>query len=113
MKRYFLPTMVMLALPITAYANCPEMSVADMKGVAGGDYPQQYEVAELEAAANCKMSFSGNPDMAALNAKIKGNPDLPSLADRIPAEPLVMVPYDSVGKYGGTLDVLSNATEAG
>ena len=59
------------------------------------------------------MSFSSNPDIAALNAQIKGNPDLPSLADRIPAEPLVVVPYDSVGKYGGTLDVLSNATEAG
>ena len=59
------------------------------------------------------MSFSTNPDIAALNAKIKGNPDLPGLADRIPAEPLVVVPYDSVGKYGGTLDVLSNATEAG
>ena len=47
-----------------------------------------------------------NPDIAALNAKIKGNPDLPPLAERIPAEPLVVVPYDTVGKYGGTLDVL-------
>ena len=44
---------------------------------------------------------------------IKGNPGLPALADRIPEEPLVVVPYDSVGRYGGTLDVLSNATEAG
>ena len=87
--------------------------MADMKGVKSGAYPQQYEVSEFEAAAGCKMTFSSNPDAAALNAKIKGNPDLPPLAERIPQEPLVVVPYDSIGKYGGTLDVLSNATEAG
>ena len=113
MKKYFLATMAMLALPLSAHASCPAVSVADMKGVADGAYPQQFEKAEFEAAAGCSMSFSANPDSAALNAKIKGNPDLPPLADRIPAEPLVVVPYDSVGKYGGTLDVLSNATEAG
>ena len=32
---------------------------------------------------------------------------------RRPAEPLVTVPYDRIGRYGGTLDVLSNATKAG
>ena len=100
-----------LVLP-AAYASLTAVTVAEMKGVAEGAYPQQYEL-EFEAAANCTMSFSANPDIAALNSKIKGNSDLPALADRIPAEPLVVVPYDSVGKYGGTLDVLSNATEAG
>jgi peptide/nickel transport system substrate-binding protein len=59
------------------------------------------------------MEFSANPESEALNARIHGNPALPALAERLPAEPLVVVPYDSVGKYGGTLDVLSNATEAG
>jgi peptide/nickel transport system substrate-binding protein len=113
MKKYFLSTLALLALPVSAYASCPAVTVADMKGVAEGAYPQQFEKAEFEAAAGCTMSFSVNPDSAALNAKIKGNPALPSLAERIPAEPLVVVPYDSVGKYGGTLDVLSNATEAG
>ena len=113
MKKTLLTALAMLALPATAYANCPAITVADMKGVSPGAYPQQYEKAEFEAAAGCSMSFSSNPDIAALNAQIKGNPDLPPLADRIPAEPLVVVPYDSVGQYGGTLDVLSNATEAG
>lgn len=103
----------MVALPIGAYASCPAITVSDMMGVAPGAYPQQYEKAEFEAAAGCTMSMSGNPDSAALNAKIKGNPGLPSLAERIPEEPLVVVPYDSIGQYGGTLDVLSNATEAG
>ncbi|MFA9419493.1 MAG: ABC transporter substrate-binding protein, partial [Gammaproteobacteria bacterium] len=44
---------------------------------------------------------------------IHGNPKLPALADRLPQEPLVVAPYDSIGKYGGTFDALSNATESG
>ncbi|MYH89809.1 MAG: ABC transporter substrate-binding protein, partial [Gammaproteobacteria bacterium] len=96
-----------------AQANCPAVTVADDKGVAAGKYPQQYELSEFESLAGCKLSFSENPDIGALNARIRGNPEMPSLAERLPAEPLVMAPYDSIGQYGGTLDVLSNATEAG
>ena len=95
-------------------ASCPAVTVADDKGVPSGAYPQQYDLAEFQSLANCTLSFSANPDSAALNARIRGNPALPSdLANRIPSEPLVYAPYDSIGKYGGTLDVLSNATEAG
>jgi len=94
-------------------AGCPAVTVADMKGVKAGAFRQQYDLAEFEKAANCKMSFSGNPAMAALNSKIGGNPKLPPLSERLPQEPLVVAPYDKIGKYGGTLDVLSNATEAG
>jgi len=113
MKKSLFTAVAMVALPLGAYANCPAITVSDTMGVAPGAYPQQYEKSEFEAAAGCTMSMSGNPDSAALNAKIKGNPALPSLAERIPAEPLVVMPYDSIGQYGGTLDVLSNATEAG
>ena len=95
-------------------ASCPAVTVADDKGVPSGAYPQQYDLAEFQSLANCTLSFSANPDSAALNARIRGNPALPSdLANRLPSEPLVYAPYDSIGKYGGTLDVLSNATEAG
>ncbi|WP_423908817.1 ABC transporter substrate-binding protein [Candidatus Spongiihabitans sp.] len=94
-------------------AECPAVTVADSMGVAAGKYPQQYELSEFQSLANCTLSFSGNPDAAALNSRIRGNPELPSLADRIPSEPLVVAPYDSIGKYGGTFDALSNATEAG
>ena len=113
MKRLLLTGIATIALPGMALANCPGISLADMQGVAPGEFPQQYELAEFEAAAGCTMEFSANPDSASLNARIKGNPDLPDLAARIPSEPLVVVPYDSVGKYGGTFDALSNATEAG
>jgi peptide/nickel transport system substrate-binding protein len=82
-------------------------------GVPPGEYPQQYELSEFESLAGCTLSFSENPDIAELNSRIRGNPDLPPLAERLPEEPLVVAPYDSIGKFGDTLNVLSNATEAG
>jgi len=113
MKRVLLSGVAAIVLPGMALANCPGITLADMGGVAPGAYPQQYELAEFQTAAGCTMEFSGNPEAADLNARIQGNGDLPPLAERLPSEPLVMVPYDSVGSYGGELDVLSNATEAG
>ncbi|MDG1315887.1 MAG: ABC transporter substrate-binding protein, partial [Paracoccaceae bacterium] len=113
MRNLLLSGVALIALPGSAIANCPAISVADSMGTAPGAYPQQYELSAFEAAANCSMSFSAHPEIAALNDRIQGNGALPALSDRLPAEPLVVIPYDSVGKYGGTLDVLSNATEAG
>jgi len=101
-------------------ANCPAVTVADMKGVGAGNFPQQYDLAEFERLAGCNMKFSENPEIAKLNQRIRGNPKLPPLApklpplaERLPAEPLVVAPYASIGKYGGVFDMLSNATEAG
>ncbi len=113
MKRLLLSGAALAILPVSAMAACPAITVADMQGVAAGAFPQQYELSEYQAAANCTMEFSENPAIAELNGRIFGNPDLPALADRLPSEPLVVVPYDSVGSYGGTFDVLSNANEAG
>ena len=80
----------------------------------GGKYPQQYELSEYESAAGCTMKFSDNPNIASINATIQGNPgSLPPVEDRLPDEPLVVVPYESIGKYGNTINFLSNATEAG
>ncbi len=114
MKHLFIATVAALALTsTTALAACPAVTVADGKGVPAGAYPQQYELAEFEKLAGCKLSFTGNPAMDGLNARIQGNPKLPPLAERLPEEPLVVAPYAAIGKYGGTLDALSNATEAG
>ena len=113
MKKYLLSGVALMALPAAAFANCPGITVADMGGIASGAYPQQFDLAEFQEAAGCTMEFSEHPDIAALNGEIKGNGDLAAVADRLPMEPLVVVPYSSVGQYGGTLDVLSNATEAG
>ena len=107
-------TTLLLSVTNTAVAACPAATVADMKGVKAGKYPQQFELSEFERLAGCKLSFRGNPDIAKLNAKIRGNPSrVPSVKQRLPEEPLVYAPYQSIGKYRGTLDVLSNATEAG
>ena len=81
-------------------ADCPAVTVADSKGVAAGKYPQQYELSEFQSLANCTMTFSANPESETLNGEIKGNGALPALSERIPAEPLVVVPYDSMGQYG-------------
>jgi len=93
-------------------ADCPAITVASDKGLKG-KYPQQFDLAEFEKAAGCKMTFSENPDIGKLNSRIRSNQKLPPIAKRLPDEPLVVVPYASIGKYGGTFDMLSNATEAG
>ena len=104
----------LMAFAGSLWAACPAATVADMKGVPAGKYPQQYDLAEFEKLAGCKMAFRENPDIAKLNGRIRGNPDkLPPVAERIPEDALVMAPYQSIGKYGGTFDVMSNATEAG
>ncbi len=116
MKRLFYSGVALVALTGTAFAQpCPAITVADMQGVAPGAFPQQYELAEFEAAAGCSMEFSGRDQagLAEYNAMIQGNPELPPLAERLPKEPLVVVPYESIGQYGGTLDIIYNATEAG
>ncbi|MBZ0162139.1 MAG: ABC transporter substrate-binding protein [Notoacmeibacter sp.] len=112
-KALLLGSTVYAMLTAAAFAQCPAVTVSDMKGVAAGTYPQQYELGEFETAANCKLELSENPAIGDMNARIRNNPALPALADRLPQEPLVVAPYDSIGKYGGTLDALSNATEAG
>ncbi len=94
-------------------APCPAVTVAKDMGIKG-KYPQQFELAEFEKLANCKLTFSENPAIGKLNSRIVGNPSsLPPLAERLPDEPLVVAPYDAIGKYGGVFDMLSNATEAG
>jgi peptide/nickel transport system substrate-binding protein len=94
--------------------GCPAVTVDDPKGVPAGAFPQQYELSEFQELAGCELTFSENPDIADLNSQIARNPsDLPSVAERLPEEPLVVAPYHEIGAYGGTLDGLSNATEAG
>ena len=113
MKTLLAGTAIALLAAGAAAADCPAITLADMQDVPAGAWPQQYELAEYEAAAGCEMEFSANPDIEALNAELIGNPALPPLAERLPAEPLVVVPYEEVGTHGGTFRALSNATEAG
>ncbi len=114
MKRILMATIALFAMGSVAQAaDCPAVTVADMKGVAAGAYPQQYELSEFQSAAGCTLSFSANPDIDSINGMIRGNPSLPPLAERLPEEPLVVAPYHSIGKYGGTMNMITNASEAG
>jgi len=113
MKKLLLSSVAMTAFAGAAMAACPAVTVADPMGVGAGAFPQQYELSEFQTLADCTMEMSDNPDIAAMNSRIRGNPDMPPLADRLPAEPLVVAPYEAIGTYGGTFNGLSNATEAG
>ncbi len=113
MRKLLLVGAALFAFSTSAQAACPAITMADMQGVAAGAFPGQFELAEFESAASCELSFSENPNAGKLNGMIRGNPDLPPVAERLPAEPLVVAPYASIGKYGGVFDALSNATEAG
>ena len=71
--------------PALAQSSCPAVTVANDMGIKG-KYPQQFELAEFEKLANCKLTFSANPASSKLNDRIRGNPALSSsLADRLPA----------------------------
>ena len=101
-----------LVLATAAAADCPAVTVADMGGLTPA-FPQQFELAEFETAADCTLALSENPAIEALNARIFGNAELPPLAERLPAEPLVVAPYRAIGGYGGVIQGTSRATEAG
>jgi peptide/nickel transport system substrate-binding protein len=114
MKKILLSGVAVFAMGGAASAGvCPSVTVADSMGVAAGAFPQQYELAEFQSLGDCTVEFAANPAIDDLNGQIRGNGALPALADRLPSEPLVVAPYQSIGTYGGTLDALSNATEAG
>jgi len=109
------PTKSVSATEPPGSTSCPAITMADMQGVAAGAYPEQYEVSEFESAANCSMAFSGRDkyDDRLVQYGFLPKGDLPPLVDRLPQEPLVVVPYNEIGKYGGRLSGASIAPEAG
>ena len=109
---HLLATAAFSVVALPALANCPAATVADPMGLSPA-FPQQFELAAFEEAGNCDLAFSENPAIADLNARILGNGDLPAVADRLPEEPLVVMPYASIGQYGGTMVALSRGTESG
>ena len=95
--------------------ECPAITMADMQGVPAGAWPQQYEVAEFETAANCTMTFTGRTEFDSRLAETGHLPegDAPPVEERLPEEPLVVVPYDEIGVYGGRFSGVSVGPEAG
>src|SRR5581483_6194289 len=98
----------------SASGGCPPITVANMQGVPAGNWPQQYELAEFEAAANCKLTLTSraqfDPKLKEIGF-IKG--DLAPVEQRLPEEPLVVVPSEEIGKYGGRARFASIGPESG
>ncbi|MGH6885275.1 MAG: ABC transporter substrate-binding protein, partial [Geminicoccales bacterium] len=90
--------------PLSA-AGCP--TVAEPAGLAGA-YPNQLEIEELTGNGGT-LTYSENP----LFAERVADGELPPVADRLPEEPLIYLPYDDCGSYGGTLRGLALALESG
>ena len=72
-------------------------------------WPQQFELNEYEKQLGKKLTFNENP----MFAKQVQAGKLTRLEQRLPEEPLVVMPYDEIGKYGGTLRGASKALESG
>lgn len=87
-------------------ASCP--TVGDPQGLKPA-FMQQLDLAEFKAQMKKDLTFAGNP----MFAERVGKGDLPKVGDRLPAEPLVVMPYDDCGKYGGTLRGLARKYESG
>jgi peptide/nickel transport system substrate-binding protein len=94
---------------IHAMAACPDVAGKD----AGGKYPHLFEKKEFESRYHCQLQYHQNPAIGELNARIAGNPKLKPLAQRLPQDPLIIAPYQEIGRYGGVLRGISKATEAG
>jgi len=87
---------------------CPEATVSDNKGLVGAT-PQQFELAEFESLAGCKLAFTDNPLFTSDITAGK----LPSVTDRLPVEPLIVEPYNEIGIYGGNLRGISLGPSSG
>jgi peptide/nickel transport system substrate-binding protein len=84
-------------------AACP--SVADPLGMTG-EYPGQLEVSDWAGDA---LAYTGNPLFDDEVAAGK----LPPVEERLPDEPLIVLPYQECGRYGGTLHGAARAPESG
>lgn len=78
------------------------ITVAAHKGYQS-EYPQQFELKEFEQVTGKSLAFKSNPIFSSME----------SVEQRLPDEPLVAMPYESIGQYGGTYRGLSRAPESG
>ena len=102
-------TVFILSLVIGSLATASQWpTVADSKSVKP-DYPQQLELDKYEKQTGKKLKFHENPMLA---EKVKKG-ELPAVEKRLPEEPLVVMPYDEIGKYGGKLRGICIAYESG
>lgn len=110
-RKYQLFSRLLPALPALLLANpalaaaCP--TVKDPQNLKGA-FSGQAEIEDADKAG-VKLTYTQNP----LFDEDSKSGKLPAVADRLPAQPLIELPYETCGKYGGTLRGLARAPESG
>jgi len=106
---FIMCTVFILSLVISSVAAAAQWpTVADPEGIKT-EFPQQLELEDYEKQIDKKLAFKENPMFA---EKVKKG-ELPAVEKRLPEEPLVVMPYDEIGKYGGKLRGICIAYESG
>jgi ABC-type transport system substrate-binding protein len=110
-----LPLMALAAGAVLALAGPPTSAlaagcatVAEPAGLQT-EFPHQIELLDFIKQTGETPTFSESPGFAAQVAAGK----LPAVEQRLPEEPLVVLPYVDCGKYGGTLRGIARAYESG
>ena len=85
-------SLAILSAGAAGAASCP--TVADPQNLAGA-FPQQVEIEEA-AKAGVSLAFTENP----LFADDVKSGKLKPVGERLPEQPLIVLPYDECGKYG-------------
>lgn len=99
--------LILSAWVLAAQAE-PWPVASDPRGLTTA-FPQQAELDAYQSFLKKKLTFKENP---VFTEKVdKGL--LPPVAQRLPEEPLVVLPYDAIGQYGGTLKGLALSYESG
>ncbi|MCJ8324184.1 MAG: ABC transporter substrate-binding protein [Rhizobiales bacterium] len=103
-------TLAALLLPAVTVANAAGIGATvanpmDLKPA----YANQLELKNFESQAGESLSFTGNP----LFADQVSSGSLPKVGDRLPSEPLVVMPISQTGEYGGILKGTALALESG
>lgn len=102
---------VILTLLVGACAPRPDLPPAAEPEGAEPTAVVQEEAAPAEAPApapiaveerNTKLEWDGTYNEAPMLKEMVAAGTIPPVAERLPAEPLIVEPYESIGKYGGT-----------
>ena len=72
-------------------------------------HPSQIELGDFEAQTGTTLAYSENP---IFSERVSAG-DLPSVDKRLPAEPMIVIPLEEIGAYGGTLKGTALALESG
>ena len=90
-----LALMLVIGLLMAACAPTAAPTTQEATPVVGApDVPAQVEVADQAA---------GSPNQAPMLAEMVAAGDLPPLEERLPVNPMVLEPIESIGQYGGTM----------